>query len=101
VSYGDLPWVAALFFGIKPAVIAIVLQAVHRIGSRTLRHPSLWAIAAVSFFAIWMWHIPFPWIVLAAAITGAVFCRAIMVNTALLSMPQTVWALKLVKSLLL
>ena len=75
VSYGDLPWVAALFFGIKPAVIAIVLQAVHRIGSRTLRHPSLWAIAAVSFFAIWMWHIPFPWIVLAAAITGAVLAK--------------------------
>ena len=75
VSYGDLPWVAALFFGIKPAVIAIVLQAVHRIGSRTLRTPAMWAIAAVSFFAIWMWHTPFPWIVLAAAITGAMFAK--------------------------
>ncbi len=75
VSYGDLPWVAAVFFGIKPAVIAIVLQAVHRIGSRTLRQPALWAIAAVSFMAIWGWQIPFPWIVLAAAITGAVLAQ--------------------------
>ena len=75
VSYGDLPWVAAVFFGIKPAVIAIVLQAVHRIGSRTLRQPALWAIAAVSFVAIWGWQIPFPWIVLAAAITGAVLAQ--------------------------
>ncbi len=75
VSYGDLPWVAALFFCIKPAVIAIVLQAVHRIGSRTLRTPAMWAIAAVSFVAIWGWQIPFPWIVLAAAITGTVLAK--------------------------
>lgn len=72
VSYGDVPWVAALFFGIKPAVIAIVLQAVHRIGARTLRNVSLWAIAGLSFAAIGLWQVPFPWTVLGAALAGAV-----------------------------
>src|SRR5688572_16305424 len=54
--FGQIGWVAGLFYGIKPAVAAIVLQAVWRIGSRTLRHPAqvplLWAIALGSFVAI-------------------------------------------------
>ncbi len=74
VSFGSLPWVAGLLYGIKPAVAAIVLQAVHRIGSKTLRKPSqapvLWALAAISFLAIAFLNIPFPWIVLLAALTG-------------------------------
>jgi len=75
VSYGELPWVAAVFFGIKPAVIAIVLQAVHRIGSRTLHTPAMWAIAGVSFIAIAVWQMPFPWIVLAAGLGGAILAK--------------------------
>ena len=71
VSYGDLPVIAALFMGIKPAVIAVVLQAVHRIGSRTLRNPWMWALATLSFVAIFAAQVPFPLIVLAAAVAGA------------------------------
>jgi chromate transporter len=74
-AHGEVQWVAALFYGIKPAVAAIVLQAVWRIGSRTLKHPRkvplLWAIAILSFVAIAVLHVPFPWVVLAAALAGA------------------------------
>ncbi len=74
VVFGQVPWVAGLLYGIKPAVAAIVLQAVHRIGSKTLKKPSsapvLWAIAAMSFIAIYFLNLPFPLIVLSAAIIG-------------------------------
>jgi chromate transporter len=74
VAFGNVPLVAGLFYGIKPAVAAIVLQAVHRIGSRTLKKPSaapvLWAIAAMSFIAIYAFNLPFPLIVACAAGIG-------------------------------
>jgi chromate transporter len=74
VAFGHVPWVAGLLYGIKPAVAAIVLQAVHRIGSKTLRKPSeapvLWAIAVFSFIAIAVFNVPFPWVVLTAALAG-------------------------------
>lgn len=74
VAFGDVAWVAGLFYGIKPAVAAIVLHAVWRIGSRTLRHPAkvplLWAIAIASFVAIAWLKVPFPAVVLAAAAVG-------------------------------
>ena len=79
VAYGNVPWVAGLFYGIKPAVAAIVLQAVHRIGSKTLKTPArapvLWAIAMLSFVAIAVLKIPFPWVVLGAALTGWIGSR--------------------------
>jgi chromate transporter len=75
LAFGHVDWVAGLFYGIKPAVAAIVLQAVHRIGSRTLRSPGqaplLWAIAIGSFVAIALLKVPFPWVVLVAALLGA------------------------------
>jgi len=70
IAYGDVNWVAGLFYGIKPAVTAIVLQAAHRIGSRTLNNNILWAIAGASFVAIFALNVPFPLIVLGAAATG-------------------------------
>jgi chromate transporter len=70
IAFGDVPLVAGLFYGIKPAVTAIVLQAAHRIGSRALKNNVLWAIAGASFVAIFALNIPFPLIVLAAAATG-------------------------------
>jgi chromate transporter len=72
IAFGELPLVAGLFYGIKPAVTAIVVQAAHRIGSRALKHPALWLIAAASFVAIFLVNTPFPLIVLAAAVTGFV-----------------------------
>jgi chromate transporter len=74
VVFGNVPWVAALLYGIKPAVAAIVVQAVNRIGSKTLKTPAtaplLWMVAVLSFFAIYFLHLPFPVIVICAALTG-------------------------------
>jgi chromate transporter len=70
VTHGEQPLVASLFYGIKPAVTAIVLHAAYRIGSRSLRNASLWAIAAAAFIAIFALNLPFPLIVVAAALIG-------------------------------
>lgn len=70
MQYGDLPLIQSLFSGIKPAVVAIVLFAACRIGSRTLKHPLLIMIAALSFIGILFFKLPFPLIVLLAAIVG-------------------------------
>jgi chromate transporter len=69
-GFGHVPVVAGLLYGIKPAVVAIVLQAAHRIGGRTLKSRLLWSVAAVSFFAIFALNVPFPAIVGAAALVG-------------------------------
>ena len=71
IAFGQQPLVAGLFYGIKPAVTAIVLHAAWRIGSRALKNGWLWAIAAASFVAIFALAVPFPAIVLAAAAIGA------------------------------
>jgi chromate transporter len=70
IAFGNLPLVAGLFYGVKPAVTAIVLQAAHRIGSRALKNNVLWAIAAASFVAIFALSLPFPLIVATAALIG-------------------------------
>lgn len=72
IAYGDVNWVAGLFYGIKPAVTAIVIQAAHRIGTRTLRNTWMWAIAGAAFVAIFALNVPFPYIVIAAALIGYV-----------------------------
>ncbi|WP_367371896.1 chromate efflux transporter [Pseudomonas lini] len=72
IAFGEVPAVAGLFYGIKPAVTAIVVQAAHRIGSRALKNNWLWGIAAASFTAIFVFNVPFPLIVLGAAIIGYV-----------------------------
>lgn len=70
IAFGDVPLVAGIFYGIKPAVTAIVVQAAHRIGSRALKNNWLWGIAAASFVAIFALKLPFPLIVLGAAALG-------------------------------
>ena len=72
LSYGHLPAVAGVLYGIKPAVTAIVLFAAHRIGSRALKNSLLWLIAGLAFLAIFALHAPFPLIVLIAASLGAI-----------------------------
>ncbi len=62
--------VEGLFFGIKPAVLAIVLEAVLRIGKRALKSRALYAVAAAAFIAIYFFTVPFPIIVIAAALFG-------------------------------
>ena len=70
MQYGDLPLIQSVFSCIKPAVVAIVLFAAYRIGARTLKHPLFIAIAALSFIGILFFKLPFPFIVLLAAIIG-------------------------------
>ncbi|MGN6830142.1 chromate efflux transporter [Paucibacter sp. M5-1] len=70
IAFGEMPLVAGLFYGIKPAVTALVLHAAHRIGSRALKNGWLWGIAAAAFVAIFALDAPFPLIVLLAAVIG-------------------------------
>lgn len=70
IAYGHFTLIAGIFYGIKPAVAAIVVQAAQRIGSRSLKNNWLWGIAIAAFVAIFALHLPFPWIVLSAGIIG-------------------------------
>ncbi len=72
LSYGDVPAIQGIFYGIKPAVVAVVLFAAWRIGSKVLKNEVLMAITALSFVGIFFFKIGFPWIVLAAGILGAI-----------------------------
>ena len=70
LRFGDVPLVAGIFYGIKPAVTALVLHAAHRIGTRALKNHWMWGIAAASFVAIFAFDTPFPAIVAAAGLVG-------------------------------
>jgi chromate transporter len=72
LCFDKLPFIAGLFYGIKPAVVAIVLHAAHRVGSRALRNPVLWAIALVTFAAVAVAQAPFPMVVAGAALVGLI-----------------------------
>ena len=75
VRFGEVPAVAAVLAGVKPAVVAIVLAAAWRIGTRALRHPLLWGIAAAAFLALAVLGAPFPAVILGAAVIGVVGAR--------------------------
>jgi len=69
-AFGNLPWIAAIFYGLKPAVTAIVLVAVIRIGRKALKNEVMWTLAVLAFVAIYFLKVPFPAIVLGAGVTG-------------------------------
>ena len=69
-AYGNVGFVEALFFGLKAAVLAIVVQAVVRVGKRALRNRVMIALAAVAFVAIFFFNVPFPVIIIAAGVIG-------------------------------
>jgi chromate transporter len=71
-AYGNVGFIAALFFGLKAAVLAIVIQAVVRVGKRALRNRIMMALAAIAFIAIFFFNIPFPIIIISAGIIGYV-----------------------------
>jgi len=71
-AHGDVPVIAGLFYGISPVVVAIVLEAVMRIGKKSLKHNALYGFAAGAFIAGYFFDVPFPLIVLAAAMGGLV-----------------------------
>jgi chromate transporter len=70
MAYGSAPAVAGMLYGFKPAVVAIVLSAAWRIGSRVLKNPITWSIAALAFLAIFVLELPFPFIILGAGLIG-------------------------------
>lgn len=70
VKFGNLPWVASIFYGLKPAVLAIVAAAVIRIGKKALKNEVMWALAALAFVAIYFFRAPFPAIILSAGLIG-------------------------------
>src|SRR5712691_5351067 len=76
--FGNVPVIAGLFYGIKPAVTAIVLFAAYRIGSRALKNTVLWAISFAAFVAIFAFAVPFPYIVLGAGILGYLGGRMVL-----------------------
>lgn len=77
IAFGNVPVVAGVLYGIKPAVVAIVLAAAWRIGSRTLKNPLLLIIAAAAFLAIAAAHVPFPIVVITAAAIGLIGGRVV------------------------
>jgi chromate transporter len=77
IAYGSVPAIAGILYGIKPAVVAIVLAAAWRIGSRTLKNLWLLAIAVAAFVAIALLHLPFPLIVAVAAVLGLIGGRVL------------------------
>jgi chromate transporter len=71
-AYGKVTWVAAIFYGLKPAVIAIVAAAVIRIGRKALKNAVMWLIAALAFIAIFFFRVPFPLIIISAGMIGLI-----------------------------
>jgi chromate transporter len=72
MAYGHLPAVIGVLYGVKPAVTAIVAFAAYRIGTRALKNGAMWMLAAASFIGVLVFRLPFPLIVLMAALVGAV-----------------------------
>jgi chromate transporter len=77
VRYTSVAAVTALFFGLKAAILAVVVEAVLRIGRRALKSGFMIGIAALAFIAIYFFKVPFPWIVAGAALIGALGQRAL------------------------
>ncbi|MCX6398355.1 MAG: chromate efflux transporter [Propionibacteriales bacterium] len=75
VGYGESDFITALFAGVAPAVIAIVIHAVQRVGKRALHHPLLVALAVASFVALTLFAVPFPAVVFAAGLVGWLLSR--------------------------
>lgn len=74
---GNLPWVGAIFYGLQPAVIAIVAAALVRLGRRALKTRRQWLVAALAFVATFFFRVPFPFILLAAALIGWLGARSV------------------------
>lgn len=75
VAHIDVPLVAAAFYGIQPVVVAVVVEAVFRIGKKALKHQTLYAFAGSAFIAIYFFNLPFPLIVASAGLGGLILQR--------------------------
>ena len=70
VAYGKVAWIVAVFYGLKPAVLAIVAAAVLRIGQKILKNEVMWTLAGLAFLALFFLKVPFPVVILAAGVIG-------------------------------
>lgn len=105
VTLGDLAWMQGLLFGLQCATLAIVVQAVLKVGRRALKHPLLWGIAGLAFVGIFAFDLPFPLVILAAATAGLVGARTRpevfaptqdeTTNASLVQMPTASWTLRI------
>jgi len=75
VAHADVPAIAGLFYGIQAVVIAIVVEAVVRIGKRALKHRALYVFAAAAFIALYVFSVPFPLVILVAGVAGLLLQR--------------------------
>src|SRR5713226_553927 len=75
-AFGHVGVIAALFFGLKAAVLAIVIQAVVRVGKRALRNRIMIGLAATAFIAIFFFNVPFPIIIIAAGVIGYIGAKS-------------------------
>ena len=73
-AFGNLPWIEAIFFGVKAAVLAIVIEALLRVARRALKGNADWLIAGLAFLALYCFDLPFPLVIIAAGLIG--FLRA-------------------------
>ena len=78
-AFGNLPWIEAIFFGVKAAVLAIVIDALLRVARRALKGNVDWLIAGAAFLALYCFDVPFPLIIIAAGLVG--FFRSKTANT--------------------
>lgn len=83
--FHEASWLASLFFGLKAAVLAIVVEALLRVGSRALKNRVMLAIAAIAFIALFAFNLPFPVVILVSALTGFVGVR---INPSLFAPPK-------------
>jgi chromate transporter len=90
-AFGQVPLVAALLFGVKAAVLAIVIEALLRVAKRALKRPSDWAIAGLAFIALYAFDVPFPLVILAGGLFGCFRIRdaATTVDHAAISLKDT------------
>ncbi len=77
ISYGEVPIVAGIFYGIKPAITAVIVHAAYRIGSRAIKNSLLFSVSVTAFLSIFIFKIPFPIIVIGAALIGFIGGRVI------------------------
>src|SRR3982074_3650820 len=75
-AFGNVGFIEALFFGLKAAVLAIVIQAVVRVGKRALRNRIMIALAAIAFIAIFFFNVPFPVIIISAGVIGYIGAKS-------------------------
>ena len=70
LEFGEIGWVAALLYGVKPAVTAVIFYAIWRIGRRVVRNALLWMVMLAAFAGLYVFHLPFPLIIISAGMLG-------------------------------